>query len=69
MSRLTQLASLISLASIGFAQNIPDMIPFTVTGSLDGYVYMPLKVTKKLMDKQMQPIRNCVQRGGYCQRQ
>ncbi len=34
MSRLTQLASLFSLASVGFAQ-IPNTIPFQVTGSLD----------------------------------
>ncbi|KAJ4332940.1 hypothetical protein N0V87_007990 [Didymella glomerata] len=35
MSRLTQLASLLSLASVGFAQT-PNIIPFQVTGSLDG---------------------------------
>jgi hypothetical protein len=35
MSRLTQLTSLLSLASVGFAQ-IPNVIPFQVTGSLDG---------------------------------
>jgi hypothetical protein len=39
MSRLTQLTSLLSLASVGLAQ-IPNIIPFTVTGSLDGYVTM-----------------------------
>lgn len=49
MSRLTQLASIISLASLGFAQNIPNIIPFTVTGSLDGYVYMSLRPTKHLL--------------------
>lgn len=41
MSRLTQLTSLLSLASVGFAQ-IPNIIPFQVTGSLDGYVPIPL---------------------------
>ncbi|CAO2655339.1 Nn.00g104030.m01.CDS01 [Neocucurbitaria sp. VM-36] len=35
MHRLSQLASLLSLASISLAQ-IPNIIPFTVTGSLDG---------------------------------
>lgn len=35
MSRLIQLASLFLLAAVGFAQ-IPNIIPFQVTGSLDG---------------------------------
>ncbi|KAJ8106874.1 hypothetical protein OPT61_g9255 [Boeremia exigua] len=36
MSRLTQLASLFSLASVGFGQLSSNIIPFQVTGSLDG---------------------------------
>lgn len=35
MSRLTQLTSLFSLVSVGLAQ-IPNIVPFQVTGSLDG---------------------------------
>jgi hypothetical protein len=35
MSRLSHAVTLLSLATIGVAQ-VPNIIPFTVTGSLDG---------------------------------